>query len=114
MKPKSSGGSGSAGGSATGVGTGPASLKKIPLGYPVIEKLIETENFSRVNQTVSACYDKLEKMLKGKSGGLSRQKAVGGALKAYDLTIDLLRDLLKIKYDIIKKKQAEAGTAKNK
>ncbi|MBI4412426.1 MAG: hypothetical protein HY541_08085 [Deltaproteobacteria bacterium] len=87
---------------------------KVPLGYPTIEKLIETEDFSKVNQTVSACYDKLEKMLKGKSGGLSRQKGVRAALKAYDLTIDLLRDLLKIKYDIIKQKQAEAGGSKKK
>lgn len=91
-----------------------ASTGKVPLGYPTIEKLIETENFSKVNQTVSACYDKLEKMLKGKSGGLSRQKAIRSALKAYDLTIDLLRDLLKIKYDIIKKKEAEIKAGKKK
>ncbi|MBI2339084.1 MAG: hypothetical protein HYU99_01795 [Deltaproteobacteria bacterium] len=90
------------------------SAGKVPLGYPTIERLIETEDFSKVNQTVSACYDKLEKMLKGKGGGLSKQKGIRAALKAYDLTIDLLRDLLKVKYDIIKKKQVEMGGGKNK
>ena len=79
-----------------------------PLGYPIIEKLIETEDFSGVNQTVSACYDKLEKMLKAKSGGLKKQKNVRAALKAYDLTIDLIRELLKTKYNLAKKQQAEA------
>lgn len=82
----------------------PASLPSP--GYPTIEKLIETEDFSQVNQSVSACYDTLERMLKSKTGGLKRQKMVRQALKAYDLTIDLIRDLLKIKYDMVAKNKA--------
>ncbi len=76
------------------------------LGYPIIEKLIETEDFSKVNETVSACYDVLEKMLKSKSGGLKKQKAIRSALKAYDLTIDLIRELLKTKYELIRQHKA--------
>ncbi len=75
------------------------------LGYPVIEKLIDTEDFSKVNQTVSACYDLLERMLKNKTGGLKKQKAIRASLKAYDLTIDLIRELLKTKYELVKKRQ---------
>lgn len=82
------------------------------LGYPIIEKLVQTEDFSKVNESVSGCYDTLEKMLKNKTGGLKRQKGIRSALKAYDLTIDLIRELLKTKYDLMRQNQqkgAEAG-----
>ena len=75
------------------------------LGYPVIEKLIETEDFKKVNETVSACYDHLERMLKSKTGGLKKQKTIRASLRAYDLTIDLIRELLKTKYELVKKRQ---------
>lgn len=87
------------------------STSKVPsskpgnIGYPIIEKLIETEDFSKVNQTVSACYDLLERMLKNKAGGLKKQKAIRAGLRAYDLTIDLIRELLKTKYELVKKRQ---------
>ena len=81
---------------------GPTS-KPTLLGYPVIEKLIDTEDFAKVNQTISTSYDLLERMLKGKSGGLKKQKMIRQALKAYDLTIDLIRILLKTKYEMIEK-----------
>lgn len=78
------------------------------LGYPIMEKLIETEDFAKVNKTMSVCYDTLERMLKAKSSGLQKKKHIRQALKAYDLTIDLIRDLLKIKYEIIQRAQKEA------
>lgn len=84
------------------------------LGYPILEKLIETEDFSIVNKSFTSCYDTLEKMLKAKSGGLKKQKAIREALKAYDLTVDLIRELLKTKYQIIKQKSAEKAGAQKK
>lgn len=83
--------------------------KKERLGYPLMEKLIETEGFEKINQTFSACYDTLERMLKNKTGGLGRQKLIRQALQAYDLTIDLIRELLKVKYQMIKDKQEKKG-----
>src|SRR3989338_629529 len=78
-------------------------VKKPLLGYPFIEKLIESEDFVKVNQSISQAYEALERMIKNKIGGLAKQKKVRAALKAYDLTVDLIRDLVKTKYDIISK-----------
>lgn len=86
----------------------PPKPQKSQLGYPIIEKLIDSEDFSKVNKTMSASYDTLERMLKQKTGGLKKQKMVREALKAYDLTIDLIRDLLKAKYEIIGKNKSGA------
>lgn len=86
--------------------------KENPLGYPLIEKLIQTEDFSKINQTFSTSYDLLEKMLKTKSGGMAKQKKIRAALKAYDLTIDLVRELLKTKYELIRQRQT-SGSSKN-
>ncbi len=72
------------------------------LGYPIMEGLIETEDFTKVNATMSACYDLLERQLKQK-GGLAKQKKIRQSLQAYDLTIDLIRFLLKMKYDMAAK-----------
>lgn len=83
-------------------------------GYPIIEKLIETEDFNKVNKTISASYDTLERMQKNKTGGLKRQKAVRQALKSYDLTIDLIRYLLKTKHEMIAQNQAHTGSAQKK
>ena len=82
--------------------------QKPSIGYPVIEKLIETEDFKKVNKTISASYDALERMQKQKTGGLRKQKTIRQALKAYDLTIDLIRDLLKAKHEMIQR-QFKAG-----
>lgn len=82
------------------------------LGYPIIEKLIDSEDFVKVNQSMSQGYDTLERMLKQK-GGLKKQKSIRQALKAYDLSIDLLRFLLKTKYELAQKNQpAQGGKAK--
>jgi len=82
---------------------------EVPLSYPIIESLVQSEDFSKVNTSVTGCYETLEKMLKNKTGGMSKQKKIRAALKAYDLTIDLLRQLLKTKYDLIRQKQEKTG-----
>lgn len=77
------------------------SANKNKLGYPMMEKLLETEDFNRINESMSRGYEQLEKMLSQKTGGLGKQKNLRKALKAYDLTIALLRELLKKKYEMI-------------
>lgn len=97
-------------------GRAPAKKDRL-LGYPVIEKLIESEDFKTVNQSISNSYDTLERMLKNKAGGLKKQKAIRQALKAFDLTIDLIRTLLKTKYDMIadhNKKTPNSGSPQKK
>lgn len=74
--------------------------QKTQLGYPLLEKLIETEDFAKVSASFSASYGVLESMLKEKGQGLKKQKGVRAALKAYDLTVDLIRELLKTKYSM--------------
>lgn len=83
-------------------------------GYPIIEKLIETEDFTKVNKTISASYDSLERMQKHKSGGLKKQKTIRQALKAYDLTIDLIRDLLKTKHELLRRQKGKIAAPKEK
>lgn len=82
------------------------------LGYPIIEKLLDSEDFSKVNKTMLACYDTLERMLKNKTGGLKKQQMIRQALKSYDLTIDLIKELLKIKYQLLAKNPSSGTEAK--
>lgn len=87
-------------------------LDKSLLGYPHIEKLLENEDFSQVNASFSQAYQKLEKMLNDRSLGLKAQKKAQMALKAYELTVDLIKELLKVKYEMAKKKAEGAPDAK--
>ncbi|MBX7149077.1 hypothetical protein K1X76_08315 [bacterium] len=70
--------------------------------YPAIEKLIETEAFEPVNRSFTTTYEMLERFLKDKSGGLKKQGQIRQALKAYDLTTDLIKELLKVKQELLK------------
>ena len=69
-------------------------------GYPRIEKLVETEKFDEVNASFGQAYEELQKIAKSKSG-LGKGKAAQKALKAYELTLDLFKDLLKLKYQML-------------
>lgn len=77
------------------------------IGYPILEKLIDSEDFSKVNPSMTSCYAQLERMGKNKTGGLSRQKKIHQILKAFDLTVDLIRVLLKTKYEMIEKNKID-------
>lgn len=78
-------------------------------GYPEIEHLIDTEDFSEVNQQFQEAYDKLEEVAKHKRG-LKKSREAKKAMKAIELTMDLFRELLTIKYrlqDMAASKQAK-------
>ncbi|HBF13556.1 MAG TPA: hypothetical protein DDW49_09295 [Deltaproteobacteria bacterium] len=71
---------------------------KQSMGYPTMEKLLETEDFTQLNQSFKSCYETLERMFKSKAGGgLGKQKQIRQALQAYELTTDLIKYLLEVK-----------------
>lgn len=72
----------------------------ITAGYPRIEKLIETEQFDEVNKSFGDAYEALQQVAKAKSG-LGKGKSAKKAMRAYELTMDLFKELLKLKYQIM-------------
>jgi hypothetical protein len=68
-------------------------------GYPAIERLIDTEDFNELNQAFEAAYAELLAASKRKKG-LKTQREAKKAMKALELTLDLLRELLAIKYKL--------------
>lgn len=75
------------------------------LGYPTIETLIETENFESVNKTFGEAYENLESIHADVSAGVKKQKAARKAMQAYELTTQLMNELLQIKQEILKKQK---------
>lgn len=70
-----------------------------PIQFPEIEKLLETEDFSRINANFQQAYEALEKMSRGR-GGMGKSRDARKAMKAIERVMDLLRDLLKLKYQL--------------
>jgi len=68
--------------------------------FPEIEKLIEGEDFDKINLSFTVAYDELEKLTKAK-GGFGKSKDAKKAMKAIEKVMDLLRDLLKLKYQMM-------------
>lgn len=67
--------------------------------FPEIERLIESEDFERVNKTFTSAYEELERLAKSK-GGMGTSRDAKKAMKALERVMDLLRELLKVKYQI--------------
>lgn len=81
-------------------------------GYPSIEHLIDTEDFSEVNARFKEAYDKLEEVYKHKRG-LKKSREAKKGMKAIELVMDLFRELLTIKYklqEIVASKQKTTPT----
>lgn len=78
-------------------------------GYPEIEHLIDTEDFSEVNKQFQEAYDKLEEVAKHKRG-LKKSREAKKAMKAIELTMDLFRELLTIKYRLQDMAQKQSKT----
>jgi len=77
-------------------------------GYPRIERLIDTEEFDPINKSFAAAYGELEKVARQKAG-LGKAKMAKKAMRAYELVMDILKELLKLKYQMIEAmKQQEA------
>ncbi|MDX1387177.1 MAG: hypothetical protein R3257_06270 [bacterium] len=85
-----------------------ADEEALTAGYPRIEKLVETEKFDEVNASFGKAYDELQQIAKAKSG-LGKGKAAKKALKAYELTMDLFKELLRLKYQMIEAAEKEEG-----
>lgn len=69
------------------------------VGYPRIERLIDTEEFDSVNKSFATAYGELEKVARQKAG-LGKAKQAKKAMRAYELVMDLLKELLKLKYQM--------------
>ncbi len=73
--------------------------KKVTAGYPAIEALIDSEDFSLVNETFEAAYGELAEESKIKRG-LRKSREAKKAMHAIELVMALLKELLEIKYKI--------------
>lgn len=69
------------------------------MGYPRIEELIETEDFAEVNEAFESAYAELGNVA-SKSRSIKKGKGAKKAMKAMELTMDLFRELLEIKYQL--------------
>jgi hypothetical protein len=85
--------------------------ESITAGYPRIEKLIETEQFDEVNKNFGNAYEELQKISKSKSG-LGKGKSAKKAMRAYELTMDLFKELLKLKYQMIQGLEQKGSKSK--
>ena len=77
-------------------------------GYPEIEYLIDTEDFSEINEKFKEAYDALENIYRHKKG-LKKSREAKKAMKGLELVMDLFRELLTIKYRL-----QEIATAKQR
>jgi hypothetical protein len=78
--------------------------------FPEIEKLMESEDFSKVNKQLGDAYHALEKLSRGK-GGLGKSSEARKGMKAIERVMDLLRELLKMKYKLM---ESEVPTSPQK
>ncbi|MBI2066618.1 MAG: hypothetical protein HYW02_07595 [Deltaproteobacteria bacterium] len=66
--------------------------------YPEITRLLETEDFEKVNKDFAKTYGELEKLSKSK--GMKKAADAVKGMKAIEKAIDLLKNLLKRKYEM--------------
>jgi hypothetical protein len=69
------------------------------MGYPRVEKLIETEDFTEINEVFETAYGELAEMA-GHKKGLKKSREAKKVMKSMELAMDLFRELLAIKYQI--------------
>lgn len=91
-----------------------ASKAPVSLGYPHIEALLETENFTPVNKSFGEAYQKLETIMKDRSVGLKKQKNAQKAIVGYELAVGLMNELLKIKKEMHRLKAEEEKASQKK
>lgn len=82
---------------------------QVSAGYPAIERLIDTEDFSAVNNAFESAYKELGETARVKRG-LKKSREAKKAMLAIELTMNLFKELLEIKYKIqemLKRSQAK-------
>ncbi|MBI4237074.1 MAG: hypothetical protein HY696_01490 [Deltaproteobacteria bacterium] len=77
-------------------------------GYPAVEDLIDSEAFDPVNQAFESAYQQLEGVARQK-GGLKKSREARKAMRSIELVMDLLRELLTIKYQLADMAKAQKG-----
>lgn len=81
-------------------------------GYPAVERLIDSEDFDRVNAIFEGAYKELQGISRKKKG-LKRSREAKKAMLAIEHVMDLFKELLEIKYQL-QKMLAEAAKGKKK
>jgi hypothetical protein len=69
------------------------------MGYPRVEKLVETEDFTEINEVFETAYGELAEMASHKKG-LKKSREAKKIMKSMELAMDLFRELLAIKYQL--------------
>lgn len=73
--------------------------------YPEIQRLLETEDFHRLDGNLEEAYAALLKV--SKEGGLKKARDARKALKAIDKVRDLFKELIRLKHEAMQ--QAAGG-----
>lgn len=79
--------------------------KRFFLQFPALERLMETEEFDDLNRTFIEAYDTLEKISLAKNAtksGIEKKRSARKIMRALELTMNLLRDFLQVKDDLIR------------
>lgn len=71
----------------------------VSAGYPAVEDLIDSEDFDQLNKTFERVYATLDGVARTK-GGLKKKTEARKAMQAIEVVMDLLRELLAIKYKL--------------
>lgn len=66
-------------------------------GYQAVERLIDSEDFAPINDAFEKAYGELAELARHKRG-LRKSREARKAMKAMDKVVELLKELLEIKY----------------
>ena len=72
------------------------------MGFPSLERLVEQDSYDEFNKVMLESYDELEKIIQSKGGDAMRRKAAKKAMRAMELTMNLLRDFLQVKDELMR------------
>lgn len=71
--------------------------KVLSAGYPAVEKLIDSEDFTQINKAFEEAYAKLGEINRKKKG-LKKGRDAQKAMQAIEHVMDLFKELLEVKY----------------
>jgi hypothetical protein len=74
------------------------------LGYPTIEELLETEDFTKLHDGYEGVKKQAEEIMGAPTQPARSKRRARLALEAYDRGLDLLKELLEIKEQMLKGK----------
>lgn len=72
------------------------------LGYPTIEGLLESEDFSKLHDGFESVKKQAEEIMSAATQSARNKKRARTALDAFDRGLDLLKELLEIKEKMLK------------